>query len=92
MNRLITFWGGKLDGVVIDLDDNSKSDWQLFQLLQMMYEEEDHTGAMYYYGEHYIVRECNGSTAAMHQSSGELFDMLQEIKRNDFPDHFAYFF
>lgn len=90
----ITFWGGKLDGTIIETSDTDKEDWHLFILLKEYINSNDDkiVGALYYYGEHYIIREFGGETIAMNQNSGELFGMLQNIKNDDFPDDNAYFF
>ncbi len=88
----IKFWAGKLDGTIINTEDTDKEEWHLFMLMREMVNSDDIVGALYYYGEHYIIRHINGERIALCQTGGELYDLLQEIKENDFPEEIAYFF
>ena len=91
---IIKFWAGKLDGTIIDTDATDKPDWHLFMLMREFVNSKDDklVGALYYYGEHYIIKQVEGERVALCQTGGELHDLLQEIKEGDFPDDIAYFF
>jgi len=89
----INFWGGKLDGVCIDTSQSDKKEWLLFDLMKQLVETKDAVGALYYYGEHYIIRKHpDGYRIAQHVNDGELFVLLDQIKNGDFPEDKAYFF
>lgn len=89
---IVKFWGGKLDGIEIDTLDNEKSNWLLHQLMKEMDESDDAVGALYYHGEHYIIKTAVEGQIALSQTTGELFALLQQIKDRDFPEDTAYFF
>jgi len=88
----IRFWGGKLDGIVINTEDSDKQDWHLFLLMLEMSLMENPVGALYYYGEHYIIKPLGNDHVALCQEFGGLYDILQDIKDVDFPEDQAYFF
>lgn len=88
----VKFWGGKLDGTILNTDDTDKPDWHLFMLVRELVNTEDSVGVLYYYGEHYIIKEFAGEKSALYQAGGELHDLLQKIKNDDFPEDTAYFF
>lgn len=90
---IVYFWGGKLDGTAIDTSQTDKSAWLLFALMFNLIETKDAVGALFYYGEHYIIRKtAEGNRIAQHVNDGELFVLLDQIQKADFPEERAYFF
>ena len=97
MKKTVEFWGGKLDGkvILIGSKDNFCEEDLLMLMENLVKCYAEITGALRYQGENYILREDKEDDEyfyMMYIGDGELYDLLEGIKLESFPDDEGYFF